>query len=85
MSILIELSRAAIECLLDQLPQGSDLRQKLSNAETTVFSNIRAIGPSNPSVCTEDEAIELLRLAKAHCPNAVEEIQRAMKLCGVKF
>ena len=82
MSILIELSRADIECFLDQLPPGSPLHHRLS-LEMTVFSNIRTIGPTNPVVCTEDEAIELLHVAQEHCPKAVVEIQRAMKLCGL--
>ena len=32
---------------------------------------------------TEDEANELLRVAREHCRGAVEELERAMKLCGL--
>ena len=41
MSLLIEMSRIDIQCLLDHLPQGSDLRELLGKSDATVFSNIR--------------------------------------------
>ena len=34
-------------------------------------------------IVAEDEANELLRVAREHCPGAVAELERAMKLCGL--
>ena len=84
MNILIELSRANIECLLSHLPLVSDLRQILSKSDATVFSNIRPTG-SNPVVCDEGEARALLRIALEHCPEAVEKIQYGMNVAGVGY
>ena len=81
MSILIELSRANIECLLSHLPLVSDLRQILSKSDATVFSNIPTpTGFSNPVVCNEAEARHLLRIAKKRCHEAVQKIQDGIRL-----
>ena len=84
MSILIELSRANIECLLSHLPLVSDLREILSKSDATVFSNIRPTGFSNPVVCNEAEARHLLRIAKKRCHEAVQKIQDGIRLSGAK-
>lgn len=84
MALLIELSRADIECLLDHLPQGSDLRQILGKSDSTVFTNIRAIGMPTPLVCSEVDARRFLRVARSHCPDAVEKIQEAINLSGLR-
>ena len=84
MSILIELSRANIQCLLSHLPVVSDLRQILSKSDASVFSNIRPSGFSNPVVCSEAEARHLLRIATEGCPEAAQKIQDGIRLSGAE-
>ena len=84
MSLLIEMSRIDIQCLLDHLPQGSDLRQLLGKSDATVFSNIRPIGFSNPIVCSEIDARRLLRIAQENCPVAIKKIEEGIRLSGLK-
>ena len=84
MSLLIEMSRVDIQCLLDHLPQGSDLRQLLGKSDATVFSNIRPSAFSNPLVCSEIQARRLLRIAQENCPVATKKIQEGIRLSGLK-
>lgn len=85
MSIHIELSRADVDCLVDHLPLGSDLRDKLGNSGTIPSSVGLPIGDSNPIDCSEGEARELLRIASDHCSEVVQKIQVGMRLSGVIF
>ena len=85
MSILIELSLADIECLHAHLPRGSDLRQTLAKSDTTVFSNNRPTSFSNPLVCSEGEALQLLRIAQEQCLEEAQKIQDGIRLSDVKF
>lgn len=84
MGILIQLTRAEVECLFAHVPISSDLGQKLANSQSTASSNNRPFGFSNTLQCTADEAQELLRIAEEHCyPAAIREIQRSMNLFGI--
>ena len=85
MSLLIEMSRVDIQCLLDNLPQGSDLREILGRSDATVFSNIRPTGFSNPIVCSEIQARRLLRIAQKNCPVVTKKIQEGIRLSGLEF
>ena len=82
MSILIQLSRADLDCLLLHVPLDSDLSQKLQQTRTTVNPFGFPLGPPDPVSCSECEASELLRVAKEHCPEAVSEILLAITLCA---
>ena len=84
MSILIQLSRADLDCLLLHVPPDSDISQKLQQARTTVNPFGFSLGPPKCSqLQRESDIVELLRVAKEHCPEAVPEIQRGMTLCGL--
>ena len=84
MSVLFELSRADIQCLLDYLPKGSDLRRVLTKVDATVFSNIQPPDFSNPVVCSEIDARRLLRLAEENCPAAIKKIEKGIRLSSLK-
>ena len=73
MSILIQLFRADVDCLLLHLPPDSDISQKLEQSRKTV--------PPKSVNCSEGEAAEMLRVAREHCPEAVEEILISIALC----
>ena len=83
MSILIQLSRTDLDCLLLHVPRDSDLSQKLQQTRTTVNPFGFPLGPPNPVNCSEGEAVELLRVAREHCPEAVEEILKSITLCAL--
>ena len=83
MSILIRLSRADVDCLFLHVPLGSDISLTLQQARTTVNPFGFSLGPPNPVSCSEDEARELLRVAREHCPEAVAEILLGITLCGL--
>ena len=68
--------------LLLHVPPDSDISQKLQQARTTVNPFGFSLGPPNPVSCSESDIVELLRVAKEYCPEAVPEIQRGMTLCG---
>ena len=82
MSILIQLSRAELDCLLLHVPLESDLDQKLQQTRTTVNPFGFPLGPPNPVSCSEREAAELMRIATEHCPEAVAEILLGITLCA---
>ena len=82
MSILIQLFRADLDCLLLHVPLDSDLSQKLQQTRTTVNPFGFPLGPPDPISCSESEASELLRVAKEHCPEAVSEILLGITLCA---
>jgi hypothetical protein len=83
MSIMIRLSRADIQCLLRHLPLASDISRKLRSSDIVALWNSRPIGSSNVIDCSEDQALELLRVANEHCSDAVHKIQRAMMTSDV--
>ena len=73
MDIHIELSRAEVEILRSHLPDGSDLSRRLDHSESNVIA------------CSEGESRALLRIAVEYCPEAVKNIQYAMRVAGVRF
>ena len=77
MSILIQLFRADVDCLLLHLPPDSGISQKLEQSRKTVHP----LGPPKSVNCSESEAAEMLRVAREHCPEAVEEILISIALC----
>ena len=70
--IHLELPRADVTRLAAHLVIGSDLRYKLVSA---FF-----IGDYKHFDFSNDEASELLRVAREHCPEAVAEILKAIAL-----
>ena len=85
MSVHIELSRADVTCLANRLPLGSNLRYTLLNSDTIPTSVGPPIGDSSPFDCDEGEARALLRIAVDYCPEAVKNIQYAMRMAGVRL
>ena len=80
MSVLIQLSRNDIDCLLRYLPPESRVRPKLANSDTVTGPAGLPIGPSNPFECEETEAFELLEVAKRRCSGVVQKIQEGIIL-----
>jgi hypothetical protein len=84
MSIMIQLSRADVQCLLRHIPLASDISRKLRSSDIAAIWNLRPIGSSNVIIeCSEDQAVELLRIANESCSDAVHKIRRAMTTSDV--
>ena len=71
--IHLELFRADVTCLANHLPVGSDLRYKL-------VSSGQSFGDSKHFEFSIDEAPQLLRIAREHCPEAVVKILKGIAL-----
>ena len=87
MTILIELSRADIECLRSHLPLGkSALRNTLDHSDLiSMVPNERPLKFTHAIGCNENEARALLRIATEYCSEAVTKIQHAMREARVRF
>ena len=82
--ILIQITRAEVECLLTHVPISCDLSQKLAAAEIAVFPKTRLVGFSKMLQCTDVGARKLLGIAQEHgYSDAANEIQRCMRSCGL--
>ena len=73
MKPLIELSIDHYESLLKRAPQDSPLYFRLKNAVKTEANTIAVL-------CDIDEADMLLQVAKHFCPDAVPQIEKAIRL-----
>jgi len=84
MSIMIQLSRADVQCLLRHIPLASDISRKLRRFDIAAIWNLRPIRSSNVMIeCSEDQALELLRIANESCSEAVHKIRCAMTTSDV--
>jgi len=84
MSTVIQLSRADVECLLRHIPLASDISRKLRSSDIAAIWNLRPIGSSNVMIeCSEDQVLELLRIANESCSDAVNKIRRAMATADI--
>jgi hypothetical protein len=83
MSMLVKLYPEDVNCLQEYLAPGSSLLEKLKSS--CLDANALPIELSaHAIICTEIEGRELLRVALQHCSQkAIQEIQSAMKLCGL--
>ena len=77
--ILIQLTRAEVECLVRHIQPESGLKKKLGITETTTTAGL-PIESSNPLNCSEAEAYELLRVANERCAAAVQKIKEGIIL-----
>jgi hypothetical protein len=86
MSILIEVSQAEVDCLLDHLPADSDLSETLRHSGTIPSSVGLPFGDNTNLIeCDEGEARALLRIVTDHCPEAIRKIQYGMGVAGVRY
>ena len=73
MKPLIEFSIEHWEALLKRATEDSPLYSRLKNAAKTEAGTIEVL-------CDLDEAEMLLHMAKSFCPEAVPEIEKAIRL-----
>jgi hypothetical protein len=73
MKLLIELSIDHYESLLKRATEDSPLYFRLKNAVKTEANTIAVL-------CDPDEAKMLLQVAKHFCPDAVPQIEKAIRL-----
>jgi hypothetical protein len=87
MSILIELSRAVVECLRGHVPpEASHLWDTLEHTDLiSMAPTERPLEFTHAIDCKENEARDLLRIATEHCSEAVSKIQHAMREARVIF
>ena len=85
MEIRIDLERDACACLMDSVSVGSPLRRVFEPPQPpAVPPTARLPITKVMSIqCTEEEAVELLDLAKQHCPAAIYAIQEALRLRSI--
>ena len=84
MSMLVKLYPDDVNCLQQHLAPDSSLIEKLKRSWLLTPNALPNELSANAIVCTELEAHELLRIALEHgSQKAVQEIQSAMRLCGL--
>ena len=76
--IFIELTFTDVDCFLTHVKRDSPLRAKLLTSQ--VLSNG---WPTNAIHCSERQSIELLSVARAHCPEAVKRVRQGLSDAGV--
>lgn len=79
MVVLIPLTHEWRDRLLARAPKGSHAAAALNTAVDVTRYVFRPYIELSVA-CDEDTAELILRLAKAHCPEAVEEIEKALRL-----
>jgi len=84
MSMLLKLYPDDVNRLQEHLAPDSSLFEKLKSSWHSTPTALPIELSANAIVCTEVEAHELLRIAIAHgSQKAIQEIQSAMRLCGL--
>jgi hypothetical protein len=76
--VRIKLSPEAYEFLIKQLPQGGTVHRALEQAEL-IRSHLYKSPLGYEFDCDEDIAISLLRYSQRYCPQAVTEIDFALR------
>ena len=84
MSMLVKLYPDDVNCLQRYLAPDSSLTEKLKSSWRLTPNALPNGLSANAIICTEVEAHELLRIALEHgSQKAIQEIQSAMRLCGI--
>lgn len=84
MSMLVKLYPDDVNRLQEHLAPDSSLFEKLKSSWLLTPNALPIESSANAIVCTEVEAHELLRVALEHgSQKAIQEIQSAMRLCGL--
>ena len=76
--IYIELTFTDVDCFLTHIDLNSTLRVKLLTSQ--VLSNG---WPTNAIHCSEIDALHLLGIARAHCPEAIKRVRQGLSDAGV--
>ena len=80
MDIDIELTSADVNCFLEHVENTSALGIALLFSAFDHLANGR---PTNTIHCNKVDALQLLEIAKAHCPDAIKRVREGLRQAGV--
>lgn len=80
MAIVFELSPKSYVWMLSKVPAGSSAYTKLKNAPPSGRMDDGAQAPNYVVECNPGEADLFFAIAKEHCPEAVADIEQAIRL-----
>ena len=80
MEIFIELSSAEVKLFLNHVDQASLLWRRLRQSE---IERVEISWPMSAIRCSENDAVQLLEIAKAQSPTSINRICLGLKEAGI--